>query len=76
MTNIDLLPDFLTVEEAAGILRLGRSQAYELAKLYRASGGREGLPVISLGRRLRVPRAALQRLMDAAPPPPSSGVWR
>ena len=76
MSDLNVLPEFLTVEEAAGVLRLGRSQAYELAKLYRVTGGAEGLPVISLGRRLRVPRAALQRLMDAAPPPPSSGVWR
>ena len=76
MSDLNVLPEFLTVAEAAGVLRLGRSQAYELAKLYRVTGGAEGLPVISLGRRLRVPRAALQRLMDAAPPPPSSGVWR
>ena len=33
------LPDFLTVEEAAEVLRLGRSQAYELTRIYRVTGG-------------------------------------
>lgn len=56
------LPDFLTVEEAASVLRLCRSQAYELTRLYRATGGRQGLPVVMLGRRLRVPKTALVRL--------------
>lgn len=68
--DLTTLPDFLTVEEAARVLRLGRSQAYELTKLFRTSGGREGLPVIRLGRRLRVPRQALIRLVDNATPPP------
>jgi len=54
------LPDFLTVEEAAAVLRIGRTAAYELARCYRATGGAEGLPVIVLGRLLRVPRAQLE----------------
>ena len=54
------LPDFLTVEEAAAVLRIGRSAAYELARRYRVTGGAEGLPVIVLGRLLRVPRAQLE----------------
>jgi hypothetical protein len=29
-------PDFLTLEETAQILRIGRNQAYELARLWRA----------------------------------------
>lgn len=57
-------PEVLTVEEAAAVLRIGRSCAYALARRYRASGGREGLPVIELGRHLRVPRAGLRRLLD------------
>jgi excisionase family DNA binding protein len=57
------LPEVLTVEEAAAILRIGRGAAYELARRYRESGGAEGLPVVSLGRSLRVPRAALERLL-------------
>lgn len=51
------LPDFLTVEEAARILRVGRSRAYELTQRWRATGGREGIPVVQLGRQLRVPKA-------------------
>ena len=56
------LPDFLTVEEAAQVLRIGRGAAYTLARQWRQSGGQEGLPVITLGKTLRVPRAALEKL--------------
>ena len=59
----DELPDFLTVEEAAAVLRIGRGKAYELARVWRATGGREGLPVVVLGRSLRVPRDGLRRLL-------------
>ena len=56
------LPEFLTVEEAAALLRIGRTSAYALAREWRESGGRKGLPVVELGRQLRVPRAALEAL--------------
>ena len=56
------LPDFLTVEEAAKVLRIGRTAAYKLAQQWRHSGGREGLPVVTIGRLLRVPRARLEAL--------------
>ncbi|HET9444541.1 MAG TPA: helix-turn-helix domain-containing protein [Acidimicrobiales bacterium] len=59
----DDLPEVLTIEETAALLRIGRGSAYELARQYRDSGGRHGLPVICLGRSLRVPRAALHRLL-------------
>jgi excisionase family DNA binding protein len=62
--SLDALPDVLTVEEAAKVLRIGRGAAYELARQWRATGGREGLPVVTLGRSLRVPRAALRRLLE------------
>lgn len=62
------LPDVLTIEEAAAVLRIGRGAAYELARRYLWSNGREGLPVFRLGRRLRVPKAALQRLLTAEVP--------
>ena len=55
-------PDYLTVEEAARILRIGRTAAYSLARKWRETDGREGLPVTEFGRLLRVPRAALERL--------------
>src|SRR5205823_3787024 len=54
------VPDFLTVEEAARILRLGRTAAYALARQWRETDGRDGLPVVTVGRLLRVPRAALE----------------
>jgi excisionase family DNA binding protein len=62
--SLDELPDVLTVEEAAGVLRISRGAAYELARQWRESGGRRGLPVVTLGRSLRVPRDALRRLLE------------
>jgi hypothetical protein len=54
------LPALMTIAEAAAVLRIGRSKAYEMAHQYLATGGREGLPVIRLGAGcLRVPRWAL-----------------
>lgn len=58
-------PQTLTVEEAARILRIGRTSAYALAREWRTTRGRTGLPVLELGRSLRVPRVALARLLDA-----------
>jgi hypothetical protein len=59
---------FLTIVEAAALLRVGRTVAYQQARRYLATGGREGLPVVRLGRQLRVPRPALERLMRLDPP--------
>jgi len=59
---LDELPEFLTVEEAAKVLRIGRTSAYLLAQRWRESGGRSGLPVQSFGRVLRVPRSAIERM--------------
>lgn len=56
--------EVLTVEEAAAALRISRNAAYALARQWRTSNGREGLPCIQLGRSLRVPRAALERLLQ------------
>ena len=55
---------FLRVEEAAQELQISRTAAYELARRWLASGGREGLPAIRLGRSIRIPAAALDRLAD------------
>ena len=62
--SLDELPDVLTVEEAARVLRIGRGAAYELARQWRESGGRHGLPVVTLGRSLRVPRDSLRQLLE------------
>ena len=56
------LPMFLTVEEAARLLRIGRTKAYAMAKQWRLTGGQCGLPVVDLDGVLRVPLVKLQQL--------------
>jgi hypothetical protein len=56
------LPALLTVEEAARLLRIGRTKAYAMAAEWRATGGASGLPVIDLGGVLRVPVAKLEEV--------------
>lgn len=46
-----------TVEQAAALLGISRNHAYELV-------ARGDLPVIRLGRRLLVPKAALQKKLE------------
>ena len=48
----------LTVSEAAELLKIGRPCAYEAIR-----NGQ--LPVIRMGRRILVPRAALERLLES-----------
>ena len=67
----DDYPEFLTVEEAAQLLRVGRTKAYAMAREWRSSDGRSGLPVVDFGHVLRVPRRALDRLVDDALARPS-----
>src|SRR5213080_3381891 len=55
-------PDFFTVEEAARVLRIGRTAAYALSRRWRDSEGREGLPVVPVSRLLRVPPSALEEM--------------
>ena len=64
MGTMDELPELLTVEEAAALLRIGRGLAYQLARSYLSDGCAEGLPVIRLGRKLRVPKRQLVKLLD------------
>jgi len=62
-TNVGDPHPLLTVEEAAGLMRIGRSKAYALAHEYLNSGGTAGMPVIRFGPGcLRVPRWALLEL--------------
>lgn len=74
-TALDDLPEVLTIAEAAIVLRVSRTAAYELSRIWRSGGGVEGLPVIPLGRSLRVSRADLFRLLrvEAAPEEPGQG---
>lgn len=68
MMSLTDAPDFLTMEEAAAVLRIGRNQVYELARVWRATGGERGVPVVEFGRLLRVPKAALMRMAGLAEP--------
>jgi len=65
--SLDELPLMLTVAKAAVVLRVSRTTAYKLAEDWRTSGGREGLPVIKLGRRLVVRRVDLAELVGLPP---------
>jgi excisionase family DNA binding protein len=51
----------LTVEETAKILGIGRQLAYDRIKTGE-------IPVIKVGRRLLVPRRALEKLLDEPKP--------
>ena len=66
------VPDFLTVEEAARVLRIGRTAAYQQAHLW-LDTGRQGLPAMRVGGSLRVPRAQFEQhysiRVTAIPPP-------
>ena len=53
------------MEEAGELLRIGRTKAYAMAREWRETEGRSGLPVIDLGHVLRVPRPALEELVGA-----------
>ena len=55
----------LTVEEAGELLRIGRTKAYAMAREWRETEGRSGLPVVDLGNVLRVPRQGLEELLGA-----------
>jgi excisionase family DNA binding protein len=58
-TRVADLPDVLTVNETAQLLRIGRNSAYEAIR-------RGELPSVRIGRRLLVPRVALERLLANA----------
>ncbi len=66
------LPPFMTVEQAAKALQLGRSKTYELTVEWEHSGGRTGLPFVRFGHQKRIPRAALERFTEPAAPNPAA----
>lgn len=57
------MPLLLKVEEAAAVLRISRSKAYEMTTVYAATQGTAGLPCLRIGDCLRVPRFALKTLV-------------
>jgi excisionase family DNA binding protein len=58
-------PEFLTVRELAKVLRIGRNQAYALVNTGQVAAFR-------FGGSIRVPKTAVQRLLDA-PAVPAAG---
>ncbi len=67
-------PDLLTIEEAARVLRIGRTKAYAMSQEWRVTKGESGIKVCELGGQLRVPKAWLEEQLGApvlfVPPPP------
>lgn len=57
------LPELLTIEEAARVIRVGRTKAYAMAQEWRATGGKSGLPVVDFGHALRVPLRQLETIV-------------
>jgi excisionase family DNA binding protein len=60
---------FLRVDEAARVLRISRTSTYALASQWLSTGGVDGLPAVRIGRSIRIPTAAIERLAepDTAP---------
>ena len=58
-------PDFLTVEETAKVLRIGKAAVYRLVR----SGG---IPAVRYGKQFRIPRVAIEEQLGGPitwPPP-------
>ena len=60
-----LVPDLLTIEEAARVLRIGRTKAYAMGQEWRVTDGRSGIKVREFGGQLRVPRAWIEEQLGA-----------
>lgn len=58
-TELRHLPEFLTAEEFFKLMRIGRNTGYEALR-------RGDFPSIRVGRRLLIPRAAIERLVQEA----------
>ncbi len=65
-TDLKALPPTISVEEAGAILGLSRPSAYAAAHSYLETGS--GIPVLKLGRKLRVPTAPLLALLGVSAP--------
>jgi excisionase family DNA binding protein len=61
---LDDLPPFMTVEQAAKALQLGRSKTYALTVEWDRTGGKTGLPFVWFGAQKRVPCAALEQFIE------------
>lgn len=59
------VPDLLKVIEAAAVLRVGRTSAYEMAREYLATDGASGMPTVRIGGQLRIPRVLFEEWIGA-----------
>lgn len=57
--DLDQLPALIDVPTAAAVLGIGRSLAYDLVRT-----DRWPTPVLRVGKLIRIPTAALRRLLD------------
>jgi excisionase family DNA binding protein len=62
---MDLAP-YMTVEQMAKYLQIGRTAAYELAR-------RDGFPAVRFGRTIRIPREGLLLWLSRQEGQPSAG---
>ena len=62
---MSLVPDLLTIEEAARVLRIGRTKAYAMGQEWRVTDGRSGIKVREFGGQLRVPRVWIEEQLGA-----------
>ncbi len=62
--TFDELPDILTIREVAAFMRISPAVAYEMARRYKATRGREGLPIFMAGARMmRVSKIELKKFL-------------
>jgi len=64
-TDKEPVPTLLTVMQAAWVLGIGRTKAYDMTLEWRATGGKSGMCVIKVRGQLRVPRAWLEKMIGA-----------
>lgn len=62
---MSLVPDLLTIEEAARVLRIGRTKAYAMGQEWRVTDGQSGIKVSEFGGQLRVPRVWIEEQLGA-----------
>lgn len=62
------LPEFMTIEQVARVLQLGRSTMYALTVEWDVTGGKSGMPFVWFGRQKRIPKPR----SSASPSKPSS----
>jgi len=65
MSEVEPQPLTYRIEEAAKLLGVSRNHCFEAAK-------RGDIPSIKIGRRLLIPRAALDRMLDGSTAKPAA----